>query len=115
MNEERDPHKVINRMLKIGPVFAKAKQDRIQLMEFRKSKKAILMQQAPSECKTDKMRETYAYAHEEYQEVLNGIGEAVFTEEKYRMEMAAHHARIEVWRTEQSNNRADFKTGSLVT
>lgn len=112
---ETDPHLVINRMLKIGPVFAEAKKDRIQLMEFRKSKKAILMQQAPAECKTDKAKESYAYAHEEYQEVLKGIGEAVFTEEKYRMEMAAHHARIEVWRTEQSNNRVQLGAGGLVT
>ena len=112
---ERDPHAVINRMIKVGPVYAEAKKNRVYLMEFRKSKKAILMQSAPPECKTDKQRESYAYAHEDYQVVLKGIAEAVFTEEKYRIEIKAHEARIEVWRTEQSNNRAQFTAGGLVT
>jgi hypothetical protein len=54
-------------------------------------------------------QETFAYAHEEYIEVLEGIKQAVEKEEKYRWLMTAAQARIEVWKTEQYNARLEIK------
>jgi hypothetical protein len=54
-------------------------------------------------------QETYAYAHQDYIEILNGIKEAVEKEEKYRWLMTAAQARIEVWRTEQYSARMEVR------
>jgi hypothetical protein len=54
-------------------------------------------------------QETYAYAHPDYIEILEGIREAVEQEERYRWLMAAAQARIEVWRTEQYSARMEVK------
>lgn len=112
---EHNPHKAIDHILKVGPKFAKAKSERVQIAEYRKSKKSILMLEAPPECKSDKTKEAWAYAHVEYLLVLKGLEEATFLEEKYRMEIKAAEARVDVWRTEQSNNRVEQKAGGLVT
>jgi hypothetical protein len=75
----------------------------VYLEEFRKSKKAILMTESTEQ--TAVAREQYAYSHPDYLAVLAGIKAAVEVEEKLRWEIIAAQARIEVWRTEQANNR----------
>lgn len=112
---ERDPHKAIDYIITVGDKYAKAKSQRVQLSEFRKSKKALLIQQAPMECKTVQDKECFAYAHEEYIQLLKDIEQATYLEEKYRMGIKAAEARVEVWRTEQSNNRVQYNAGGLVT
>jgi hypothetical protein len=77
------------------------------LDEFRKSRKAQLMAQAGTEVLGK--QETFAYAHPEYIQILEGIREAVETEERYRWLMTAAQARIEVWRTEQYSARMEVK------
>jgi hypothetical protein len=77
------------------------------LDEFRKSRKAQLMAQAGTEVLGK--QETFAYAHPEYIQILEGIREAVETEERYRWLMTAAQARIEVWRTEQYSARMEIK------
>ena len=54
-------------------------------------------------------QETFAYAHEEYIQVLEGIRAAVEKEEKYRWLMTAAQARIECWRTEMFSARIEMK------
>jgi hypothetical protein len=54
-------------------------------------------------------QETFAYAHPDYIQILEGIREAVETEERYRWLMTAAQARIEVWRTEQYSARMEVK------
>jgi len=83
--------------------LAEAKSDRIYLEQFRKSQKALLFIDAPEG--TIQSKESYAYAHAEYQIVLSGLREAVKKEEKLKWMMIAAQARIEVWRTEQANAR----------
>jgi len=83
--------------------LAEAKSDRIYLTEFRKSQKALLFIDAPEG--TIQSKESYAYAHTDYQLVLSGIRESVRKEEKLKWMMIAAQARIEVWRTEQANSR----------
>ena len=104
MNE---PTKAIQFIIDTAPIYAKAKADRIYLEEFRKSRKAQLMSQAGTEVLGK--QETFAYAHDDYIQILEGIRQAVEKEEKYRWLMTAAQARIEVWRTEQYSMRAEIK------
>jgi hypothetical protein len=104
MNE---PTKAIQYIIDTAPLYAKAKADRIYLEEFRKSRKAQLMANAGTEVLGK--QETYAYAHQDYIQILEGIRQAVETEEKYRWLMTAAQARIECWRTEMYSARIEMK------
>jgi hypothetical protein len=104
MNE---PTKAIQYLIDTAPLYAKAKADRMYLEEYRKSIKAQLMSRAGTEVLGK--QETFAYAHEDYIQILEGIKQAVEKEEKYRWLMTAAQARIEVWRTEQYSARMEIK------
>jgi cytochrome c biogenesis protein ResB len=104
MNE---PTKAIQFLIDTAPLYAKAKADRMYLEEFRKSRKAQLASQAGTEVLGK--QETFAYAHADYIEILEGIKQAVEKEERYRWLMTAAQARIEVWRTEQYSARMELK------
>ena len=104
MNE---PTKAIQYLIDTAPLYSRAKADRIYLDEFRKSRRAQLMSQAGTEVLGK--QETFAYAHPDYIQILEGIREAVETEERYRWLMTAAQARIEVWRTEQYSARMEMK------
>ena len=107
MTELREPHQAVDYIIANAGKFAAAKAQRVYLEEFRKSKKAQLMSQAGTEVLGK--QETYAYAHEEYLEVLEGIRQAVEKEEKYRWLMTAAQARVEVWRTNQYSARMEIR------
>ena len=104
MNE---PTKAIQYIIDTAEPYSKAKATRIYLEGFLKSRKAQLMTQAGTEVLGK--QETYAYAHQDYIEILEGIRQAVETEEKYRWLMTAAQARIECWRTEQYSARVERK------
>jgi hypothetical protein len=104
MNE---PTLAIEFIIKTAPLYAKAKSDRMYLEEFRRSKHAQLKSLAGTEVLGK--QDTFAYAHPEYVEILEGIREAVELEERYRWLMTAAQARISVWQTEQYNARLEIK------
>ena len=104
MNE---PTKAIQYLIDTAPLYAKAKADRMYLEEYRKSRKAQLMSIAGTEVLGK--QETFAYAHADYVEILEGIKQAVEKEENYRWLLSAAQARIEVWRTQQYSMRAEIK------
>ena len=104
MNE---PTKAIQYLIDTAPLYAKAKADRMYLEEFRKSRKAQLMSIAGTEVLGK--QETFAYAHADYVQILEGIKQAVEKEENYRWLLSAAQARIEVWRTQQYSMRAEVK------
>ena len=54
-------------------------------------------------------QEREAYAHPEYRALLDGIKVAMEEEEKLRWDLIAAQAAIDIWRTEQSNLRAEGK------
>jgi len=83
---------------------AQARANRIYIEEYRKSKKALLMKQSNVEAISAQERD--AYAHPEYQEFLQGLRAAVFEDERHRFLLQAANAKIDAWRTEQSNQRA---------
>jgi hypothetical protein len=101
-----DPHKAIDEILKRRKDYAQAKANRTYLEEFRKSKKAILFNSAPAGTVAD--RESFAYSHPEYVQILEGLRAAVEREEELRWMMIAAQARIDVWRTEESTKRAEM-------
>ena len=104
MNE---PTKAIQYLIDTAPLYAKSKADRMFLEEFRKSRKAQLASQAGTEVLGK--QETFAYAHPEYIQILEGIREAVEKEETNRWMMTAAQAKIEVWRTQQYSARLEVK------
>jgi hypothetical protein len=104
MERDIDPNKAVDFIRDNGKVYAKAKADRIYMEEYRKSLKAILMKRSMETAVNAQERE--AYSHPEYVELLNGLREAVETEERLRWEMVAAQARVEVWRSQEASNRA---------
>lgn len=105
MSEQIDPQVAVDYLLKTAPRYAAAKAQRVQLEEFRKSKKAILMQQADGKTVAD--REAYAYSHPDYIELLKGLQEAVEAEELFRWKMKAAELQVEIWRSQEASNRAE--------
>jgi len=107
MNEDRDPHKAVDYILLNGKNFAKAKAERCYIEEFRKSLKALLMKRSLESAIGAQERD--AYADPEYVKLLEGLRVAIETEEKLRWDLIGAQARVEIWRTEQANNRAEGK------
>lgn len=105
MSERRpiDPQSSIEFMHKYAPEFAKAKAERMYLEEFRKSKKAVLMQAHNG--KPIGAQEREAYADPEYLGVLAAIRVAVEREETFRWRLIAAQTAVEVWRSQESSNR----------
>jgi hypothetical protein len=101
------PSRAIQYLIDTAPLYAKSKADRMYLEEYRKSIKAQLMSQSGTEVLGK--QETFAYAHQDYVGILEGIRQAVEKEENYRWLMTAAQARIEVWRTEQYSARMEVK------
>lgn len=100
-----DPHLAVDYIIANAAKFAKAKAARVYLEEFRKSKKALLMKASAESSAVAQERD--AYAHPEYQELLVGLRESVEVEERLKWDLIAAQARVEIWRTEQANARAE--------
>jgi hypothetical protein len=93
----------IERMGKaIGP-YAKAKSERVYIENYLRSKKSLLM--ALCDEKTMAAKEAFAYAHPEYIELLHGLKQAVEVEEKAKWALERFKIEVEVWRTQQANDR----------
>lgn len=105
---QTDPHKAVDYIIANAARFAAAKANRVYLEEFRKSKKALLMK-ASSET-SGVAQERDAYAHPEYVQLLDGLKVAVEAEERLKWDLIAAQARVEIWRTEQANARAEGRS-----
>ena len=105
MSDRRiDPMTSLQTMHETGPRLAQARAERIYVDEYRKTLKALLMQQ--SRATAAAMKEADAYAHADYQAHLQAIREAVEREEALRWRMATAQAAIEVWRSQEASGRA---------
>lgn len=87
--------------------LAKAKAERVYCEEYRKSLKAILMQNSQEKAQTGK--ESEAYASQKYLNHIDALKAAVKAEEELRWKMVACQAEIEVWRSLGANQRAEAK------
>lgn len=105
--EDRDPHKAVDYILKHAALFAKAKAERTYIEQYRKSLKAMLMKRSMENAIGAQERE--AYAHSEMIDLLKGLQAAVEIEEKLKWDITAAELRVEIWRTEQANNRVEGK------
>ena len=104
--EEINPNAAVDFLLKNAGLLGKAKSERVYLEEFRKSKKALLMQEAFfAGVDTMSGQERDAYARQEYRDLLDGLKAAVELEETLKWKMTAAQLRVEIWRTTQANNR----------
>jgi hypothetical protein len=90
--------------------FAKAKSEMEYLEHFRKSKHALLMREAEKlGFKTAAAQEREAYAHPEYQQLLEGLKIATELSERSRWELEIARMGIDLWRTKESSIRAEAK------
>lgn len=88
--------------------YAKAKAERVYLEHFRKTKKSLLMREAEeSGIKTGVAQEAYAYAHEDYQALLEGLKSATEVEVYQQWRLKQREWKFEAWRTEQANQRSE--------
>lgn len=93
------------------PEYAKAKADRTYLEHFRKSKKALLMIAAEREGhKTAAMQERYAYAHDDYVALLEGLRVAVEREEQLRYDLLRAETSVRIWQTKMASDRIERQT-----
>jgi hypothetical protein len=104
----RDPNKAVDHILKEAGKHAEAKAERIYLEEFRKSKKALLMNECTEKAAVS--REQFAYSHPDYIALLEGLKEAIKVEETLKWQLIGAQARIEIWRTQSANNRNQDRT-----
>lgn len=86
---------------------AQAKANRIYMEEFRKVVKAQIMRERESLALGAQERD--AYSDERYATHLEALKSAVEQDEFYRWKMVAAEAKIEAWRTQQANARAEGK------
>lgn len=103
----RDPDVAVDYILKMAGKHAQAKAQRVYLEEFRKSKKALLMNECTE--KSAVAREQFAYSHPDYISLLDGLRAAIEVEETLRWQLIGAQARIEIWRTKSANNRNQDK------
>ena len=103
---ENHANKAVTFILENAGKYAQAKATRVQLEEFRKSKKAIL---ASEEEGSLGAKELYAYAHPDYVALLFQIKEAIALEEELRWKLEAAKLRVEVWKTEEYTKRVEMK------
>lgn len=105
-----DIEKTLTYIRENAKAYAEAKGNRVYLEQFRKSKKALLMIEAEKKgIKTGQERESYAYAHDDYVSLLAGLQVAVEKEEYLKLMIAGCTSKIELYRTEQANQRFERK------
>jgi ABC-type phosphate transport system auxiliary subunit len=86
---------------------AKARAEREYIEQYRKSLKAIL--EGKSDAKTVAEREAFAYSHKEYRDHLEALRIAIEADEKFRWLQVAAECKIELFRTQAANSRAQGK------
>ncbi len=98
-----DPVRAVEYIMKHSAEFAKAKAERVYLENFLRSKKSILM--SKSSAKSVAAAEVDAYADPEYIGLLDGLKEAVETEEKLKWMLTSAQLKVEIWRSQEATNR----------
>ena len=99
-----DPVRAVEYIMKHSAEFAKAKAERVYIENYLRSKKSILM--AKSSAKSVAAAEVDAYADPEYIGLLDGLKEAVETEEKLKWMLTSAQLKVEIWRSQEATNRA---------
>lgn len=90
--------------------YSKAKAQRVYLEEFRKTKKALLMKDAMVKYEAANAQEREAYAHPEYQALLEGLQAAIEVEEELKWKLEAARMRVDIWRSEEASARIQIRS-----
>lgn len=104
MIEDEAVEKAADWLISNSPEAGRLRGERVHAEEYRKSLKAILASQSPET--SEGGRERWAYASSAYQEHLETMRDAVTADEVNRARRAAAQMRIEIWRTQNANNRS---------
>ena len=104
---EETVQKSLDWLVANAPVSAQARADREYLEAFTRTLRAALMEEKSSEPLG--AQERYANAHKDMKVHLLGLKAAIFEDERLRHLTAAAETKIEVWRSEQANARAQGK------
>lgn len=106
MISEAEIEKAVSWLRNNASKAAIARAERVYVEEYRKTIKAELMAEHDG---TLGAQEAYAYGHTRYKDHLAAIREAVRIDEENRFLREAALAKIEAWRTQSSNLRAEGK------
>jgi hypothetical protein len=106
MMTDDDAMKCIDYIRDNAPKYAAAKARRVQIENGLKSCKAKLMAE---ETGTLGAKEIYAYAHPDYETLINGLKEAVQIEEEIKYRMDAAKLKFEYWKVQSFNQRTETR------
>jgi hypothetical protein len=98
-----DPNKAIEFIIKQSGIYAQAKANRVYIENYLRSAKSKMMME--STATSIAAKEMEAYATDDYIALLDGLKEAVETEEKLRWQLIAAQERVQIWRTQEATNR----------
>ena len=107
MIDESEIERALEWLVKNATPAAQARANRVYVEEYRKVIKARLMKASGQESAAAQERE--AYANEQYATHLEAVKQAVEEDERFRWLTTAAEAKIEIFRTEQANLRAQGK------
>ena len=94
----------------VADEYAKQKAHMEYLKEFRKSKKAMLINEAAQQgLKTAQERESYAYSHEEYLCLLDGLKVSTEESERLRILIKTCEMQIDAKKTAEMKQMAEMK------
>lgn len=105
--DEISPFRALDFIRDNAEKYAIAKANVTYMTEYRKTVKAMLMNECSA--KTQSEKESYAYAHQSYIAHLESLRHAVEEAERLRWLMVGAEAKIEVWRSLESTARAEGK------
>ena len=103
--QEISPFKALDYIRDNAEQFAIAKANVVYMTEFRKTMKALLMNECTA--KTQSEKETYVYAYPNYIKQIDTLRGAIEKAEHLRWLMVGAEAKIEVWRSLESSARAE--------
>lgn len=106
--QDISPFKALDFIRDNAPMYAQAKANVTYMTEYRKTIKALLMNE--SQAKTESAKESYAYSSPRYVEHLKAMQQAIADAERLRWLMIAAEAKIEVWRSLESSARAEGRS-----
>lgn len=102
-----DPSKALRFIAENAGEYAKAKANRVFIENALKSVKATLM--AESEASTLGAKEIEAYASRDYRIQLEGLREAVETEERLRWLLLGAQMKVEIYKVEAYTKRQELR------
>jgi hypothetical protein len=85
--------------------YAAFKSTRVGLEQYRKVMKARLMKEFEPQFRAVAVQEREAYAHPDYAQIIDALQIATNEETKAWWKLEMFKLEIDVWRTEQANNR----------